>query len=482
MDRDNNDAAASNKYTNASDDVFIDPEVPPFGDQSRQHEDATDHKRTLTYGDVLSDLFSLIGRKTPFASDHTIASPLPTRSSQSLPEHSSMPHVQSSTETTDTTTPAMNNATNTNRQRNYSESDDDLSGGIGDFGLGGLTAGSSQEAPFSLGDIVLGLLADIQADIHDDFDEEEAKEDPVALYKLLMLGLDGAGKTTLLYQLKLGEVVNAVETVGFNSESLEYEGFGFTVWDLGGKQAYRHLWPKFFNRTQGIIYVMDSSDRARVDESKHELYKVLQDERLSKLPLLILANKLDLPNTLTSEEVGNLFDLGSLDRPCHVQEVSAVWGEGLAAALDWLVLENLSLVPPLPSLHSSISSPLPLINSNSTTSGNIHATNPVDTNTTTLGSIHSTNIVDAEATTDTTSIAITVTGIADGATDATNANNDFNNALPMLQQPTSSTVNCTPPVPDNYNHLVDPKLTPKTSMTVPASEYVSSAEALNQTI
>ena len=48
----------------------------------------------------------------------------------------------------------MHDATNTARQRNYSESDDDLSGVIGDFGLGGLTAGSSQEAPFSLGDIV----------------------------------------------------------------------------------------------------------------------------------------------------------------------------------------------------------------------------------------------------------------------------------------------------------------------------------------
>lgn len=35
-------------------------------------------------------------------------------------------------------------------------------------------------------------------------------------YRILMLGLDMAGKTTILYQLKMGEVVTTIPTIGFN--------------------------------------------------------------------------------------------------------------------------------------------------------------------------------------------------------------------------------------------------------------------------
>lgn len=35
-----------------------------------------------------------------------------------------------------------------------------------------------------------------------------------------MLGLDAAGKTTILYQLRLGERINTLPTVGFNGRLL----------------------------------------------------------------------------------------------------------------------------------------------------------------------------------------------------------------------------------------------------------------------
>jgi len=49
-----------------------------------------------------------------------------------------------------------------------------------------------------------------------------------------MLGLDGAGKTTILYNLKLGEVVSSVPTIGFNVESVQYKSIKFNLWDIGG--------------------------------------------------------------------------------------------------------------------------------------------------------------------------------------------------------------------------------------------------------
>ena len=60
--------------------------------------------------------------------------------------------------------------------------------------------------------------------------------------KILAVGLDAAGKTTILYQLKLGEVVTTIPTIGFNVETVEYKNISFTVWDVGGQDKIRPLW------------------------------------------------------------------------------------------------------------------------------------------------------------------------------------------------------------------------------------------------
>ena len=52
--------------------------------------------------------------------------------------------------------------------------------------------------------------------------------------RILMLGLDAAGKTTTLYNLKLGEIVTTIPTIGFNVETVEYRNISFNVWDVGG--------------------------------------------------------------------------------------------------------------------------------------------------------------------------------------------------------------------------------------------------------
>lgn len=49
--------------------------------------------------------------------------------------------------------------------------------------------------------------------------------------KCVIVGLDGAGKTTMLYKMKLGEVVSAIPTIGFNVESIEYKKLKFVCWD-----------------------------------------------------------------------------------------------------------------------------------------------------------------------------------------------------------------------------------------------------------
>merc|ERR1719281_214479 len=111
-----------------------------------------------------------------------------------------------------------------------------------------------------------------------------------------MLGLDAAGKTTILYKIKLGEVVTTIPTVGFNVEEVQYKNLRMTVWDVGGQDKIRKLWRHYYQGTQGLIFVVDSSDRDRIEDAREELQKMLREEEMHEAAVLVFANKQDLPN------------------------------------------------------------------------------------------------------------------------------------------------------------------------------------------
>lgn len=48
--------------------------------------------------------------------------------------------------------------------------------------------------------------------------------------------------------------------------------------------------------TQGLIFVVDSSDAARMDEAKQELHRIINDREMKDSLLLVFANKQDLDN------------------------------------------------------------------------------------------------------------------------------------------------------------------------------------------
>ena len=98
--------------------------------------------------------------------------------------------------------------------------------------------------------------------------------------RILMVGLDAAGKTTILYQLKMGETVKTIPTIGFNVETLDYKGLNFTVWDVGGQDKIRVLWKHYYQNTDGLIFVVDSNDRDRIEDAAEELKKMLAEEEL----------------------------------------------------------------------------------------------------------------------------------------------------------------------------------------------------------
>merc|ERR1719440_1174492 len=154
--------------------------------------------------------------------------------------------------------------------------------------------------------------------------------------RILMVGLDAAGKTTILYKLKLGDVVTTIPTIGFNVETVEYKNIKFTVWDIGGQDRIRKLWRHYYLGTHGVIFVIDSSDRDRIQDARDELWKLLGDEELRDAVLLVLANKQDLPNAMVATEVSKHLDLAQLrNRQWFIQSACATTGQGIYEGLEW---------------------------------------------------------------------------------------------------------------------------------------------------
>ena len=55
------------------------------------------------------------------------------------------------------------------------------------------------------------------------------------------------------------------------------------------------------------IYVVDSSDRRRLEESAEELLELLDEAKLNGVPLLVFANKQDLLSACPEAEVTHLL-------------------------------------------------------------------------------------------------------------------------------------------------------------------------------
>jgi len=136
--------------------------------------------------------------------------------------------------------------------------------------------------------------------------------------KILLVGLDSAGKTTILSQLNIGETVETNSINGFNVENLEYRNLNVTVFNVG-ENKIRVLWKHYYQNINGLIYVVDSNDKDRIEEACDQLKYLLDEEELKDCVVLVLANKQDLSGALSPNEITQNLGLQSLNRRWLVQ-------------------------------------------------------------------------------------------------------------------------------------------------------------------
>ncbi len=177
---------------------------------------------------------------------------------------------------------------------------------------------------------------------------------PEPKYRIAIVGLVGAGKTTLLHQLVRHEFRETKPTMGFDVEHFTYRGIEIQVFDAGGHDVFIHtFWRQIIPNSHAVIFVIDAADQKLLPKARDTLLFVVGWMR--RAPLLILANKQDLPEALSIDdlipvlnltEVYDMLDIVGL----RIFPISAKTGEGIDEAFDWLA-RKLTGVQEIPNLH-----------------------------------------------------------------------------------------------------------------------------------
>jgi small GTP-binding protein len=156
---------------------------------------------------------------------------------------------------------------------------------------------------------------------------------------IAIVGLENAGKTTLATRLQTGKFIpTTTPTKGLDIETVEIKGNLLQLFDLGGHITFRELfWQTYVKLSQGIIFVIDSSDLRRLDQVVEWFWKCLEWNPTA--PLLILANKSDLAHIELDELITKIkldqLPQESPQRSFRIFEVSTKLGTNIDDAIMW---------------------------------------------------------------------------------------------------------------------------------------------------
>uniref|UniRef100_A0A0R3RNN3 ADP-ribosylation factor n=1 Tax=Elaeophora elaphi TaxID=1147741 RepID=A0A0R3RNN3_9BILA len=130
--------------------------------------------------------------------------------------------------------------------------------------------------------------------------------------RICILGIDGAGKSTAVCALASGEINDILPTNGFSLQEFKYRKAEIIAYDLGGSERIRSIWKNYYSEVFGVMYIIDGSERGRIEESGQLLKDVISDKNLNNKPFLIILNKKDRGRCIDEIQFTDRFNLHNL--------------------------------------------------------------------------------------------------------------------------------------------------------------------------
>ncbi|VBB31682.1 unnamed protein product [Litomosoides sigmodontis] len=122
--------------------------------------------------------------------------------------------------------------------------------------------------------------------------------------ELTLVGLQNSGKTTFVNVIANGQFTeDMIPTVGFNMRKITKGNVTIKLWDIGGQPRFRSMWERYCRGVNAIIFMVDAADEDKLEASRNELSQLLDKPQLDSIPVLVLANKKDLPGALDERQL-----------------------------------------------------------------------------------------------------------------------------------------------------------------------------------
>jgi ADP-ribosylation factor-like protein 2 len=150
-------------------------------------------------------------------------------------------------------------------------------------------------------------------------------------------GLNGAGKTTIARRLQRIDTKTVEPSHGFEIAAIDLREYHYDIWDIAGGPEDRAFWPNYVTPMDTLVWVVDSSDRSRLEESRAAFFELMRtvDEKNLRAAVVIGCNPHDPRNALSVEEISELFKLESTRKwTCDVFNVRHT--KTMLACLDWI--------------------------------------------------------------------------------------------------------------------------------------------------
>ncbi|MHA1978613.1 MAG: ADP-ribosylation factor-like protein [Candidatus Hodarchaeales archaeon] len=168
------------------------------------------------------------------------------------------------------------------------------------------------------------------------------------IFSVILLGTSGVGKSSIAFYLEHGYPApdNVKPTIAFGISHIEIGSAVLGLIDVGGQKRFLDMryHERFVRTADGIVFVVDSAQRNfRNDEQwLDEALRLIP----GKIPILVIANKQDLPIALSPDFIHKAFVEAHLKEYAYqifgtvaTDPGGVRSGENLEAAFDYLLRE-----------------------------------------------------------------------------------------------------------------------------------------------